>query len=618
MKKSLKNLTLILLLIILSACSSDDNVNTENEAPPFLTEAGNDILNIEEFEIALGAEALKSNESGVWSLYSGLVDEKVYFEDVKNPKTIFHGLPDEEYKLVWSVLRAGKFASDTVTVTFAPLKTEIINISPEFYKSRLLLQAKYYDKGEWTFEGDYHSFYPFYYNSGWEDKNSPEIRFYGLENKTCKLTWTTWYGSKSASETIEFKAGAYQQDEALEDLNAGNWQYIKDENGNVIELNMQADNRAWIFRDMSLFPALQSLVHLKKLNLSGDGFYTFPPVITSKYLDLEVLNFSNNAISSIPENFGNLTKLDTLKINNNQDSKVLNALPDSFGNLTKLRYLDLNGMGISHMPESFSNLISLNYLELQGNEITKLPENFGNLKNLETFRGPGLLQNIPNSFSNLENLKFCFFFINSGNAVLPDDFGNLKKLETLWLFGNYQNLPDSFADLISLKDLEITGGSVINELPDNFGNLINLEKVRIAGNFKVLPNSFSNLSNLKSLELYGILEYLPVDFGNLKNLEWLSINSMNLKEIPDSFGGLESLKTFRAYQNDISVIPDSFGNLPNITAVDLSYNYISQFPSTISNLSDTLLDLTIRGNDYSQDKLKSLEEMLPTTRIITD
>ncbi|TXD46674.1 leucine-rich repeat domain-containing protein [Polaribacter sp. IC073] len=612
-----KFILLFITIIFFGSCQKDDE-NIENQEPPFLTNAGSDFFNVDEFEVDLNADILKSNESGIWTIYSGLVDEKVFFDDDKNPKTIFHGLPDEEYKLVWSLTSLGKTATDTTTVTFAPLKTEIINTSPEFYKSRLLLEAKYYDKGEWTFEGDYHSFYPFYYNSGWEDINSPAIRFYGLENKTCKLTWTTWYGSKSASTTITFNAGEYQQDEALEDLNASEWRYKKDNNGNVIELNMSADGRGWIFRDINLFPALQSLIHLKKLDLSGDGFYVFPEVITSKYHDLEVLDMAHNAISSLPENFGNLSKLETLIIYNNQDSKVLPSLPDSFGNLTKMRYLKLSSMGINNIPESFSNLTELNYLDLEGNILNKLPDNFGNLKKLETLRGPALLQNIPESFSNLESLKFCFFFINSGQAALPDDFGKLTNLETLWLFGNYQSLPNSFADLASLKDLEITGGSAINQLPDNFGNLISLEKVRIAGSFLTLPNSFTNLTNLKSLQLHGSLEYLPTDFGNLKNLEWLSINSMNLKEIPDSFGNLESLKTFKAYQNDITTIPDSFGDLPKISEIDLSYNNISLFPSTMINLSDTLNDLTIRGNDYSDDELNSLKQMLPSTRIITN
>lgn len=612
-----KFILLFITIIFFTSCQKDIE-NIENLEPPFLTHAGNDFLNVEEFEVDLNADELKSNESGIWIIYSGLIDEKVSFEDENNPKTIFHGLPGEEYKLIWNLTSSGKMATDTISVTFSPLKTEITNTSPEFYKTRLLLEAKNYDIGEWTFDGDYHSIYPYYYNSGWKDINSPTIKFYGLENKTCKLTWTTWYGSKSASATITFNAGAYQQDEALEDLTASEWQYKKDVNDNVIELNMSADGRGWIFRDINLFPALQSLIHLKKLGLYGDGFYVFPEVITSKYLDLEVLDFSNNAISSLPENFGNLTKLDTLIMYNNQDSKVLSSLPESFGNLTKLRYLKISGMGINNIPESFSNLTSLNYLDLEGNIINKLPDNFGNLKNLETLRGPGLLQNIPNSFSNLERLKFCFFFINSGQATLPDDFGNLANLETLWLFGNYQSLPVSFPNLINLKDLEITGGSVINQLPDNFGNLTKLEKVRIAGNFKTLPNSFCNLTNLKSLQLHGVLEYLPTNFGNLKNLEWLSINSMNLKEIPDSFGDLESLRTFEAYQNDITSIPDTFGNLPKIVEVDLSYNNISHFPLTMSNLSDTLNDLTIRGNNYSEDELNSLKQMLPSTRITTN
>ena len=309
-------------ILLFGSCENDDDY-TENEEPPFITDAGKDFLNVGEFKVNLNAEALKENENGVWTIYSGLVDEKVFFEDDKNPKTIFHGLPGEQYKLIWTLTTLGKTATDTITVTFAPLKVEITNLSPSFYKTRLHLSTDKYDRGIWTVEGFIHHI---------ENRNfggtiipaeeSPHIIFYGMENTSCKLTWTTWYGSKSASASITLNAGAYQQDEALEDLSVDDRQYKKDENGNVIELNLHGLGTAWSFRDINWFPALQSLKHLKKLYLSGSGFYDFPEVITSNYLDLEVLYIAHNAFSSIPESIGNLTKLDTLIMNVNQEGKV--------------------------------------------------------------------------------------------------------------------------------------------------------------------------------------------------------------------------------------------------------------------------------------------------------
>jgi Leucine-rich repeat (LRR) protein len=615
----MKNIVLILMpFFLILSCQKDDDIELS-----FETDAGKDVLNIDEFKVSLDAKELSAKEEGVWTIISGLIDNKVYFIDKNNPKTIFHGLPGEEYKLVWTSTNLGKKATDTISISFSPLKTEIINVSPEFYKTRLNIQAKIYDKGKWTIQGGN---YDHIWNQNFggfsiPDEESPNIRFYGLENKNYILTWTTWYGSKSASVSMNFTSSNFHQDEALEDLNIlyRPWMYKKNINNDVVEVNMSGDNHGFKFRSLEKYPALQALTHLKKLDLSGDGFDDFPEVIATKYLDLEVLNFAHNAITSLPENFGNLNKLDTLIIYNNQENKILPSIPESFGKLKNIRYLNLSGMGISNIPESFSNLTNLNYLDLEGNVINKLPKNFGNLKRLETLRGPGLLTALPSSFSNLTNLKFCFFSINTNLPTsLPDDFGKLKNLETLWLFGKYEHLPMSFASLINLKDLEITGGSILKELPVNFGNLINLKRIRIAGEFTTLPESFTKLSNLTDLRIHGNLKYLPNDFGKLSKLYYLQLDQLNLQELPKSFGDLEGLYHFSAYGNKITTIPDSFGNLKKIYELNLSYNSISIFPNNLSNLSNTLFDFQIRGNNYSENELNHLKKMLPSTRIYSN
>lgn len=612
----MKKLFLVFTIIIFfGSCQKSELINEiEYKEPPILDFTGNDILNVEEFKVVLNADDLKSNESGVWAIQSGLYDNKVFFEDSNKPKTTFHGLPGEEYKLIWKVKNSENTTTTIFTISFAPLKTEILNLSPDFYKTRLHLQAKSYDRGYWSIEGKYHHIWNLNFGGTIiPDLYSTNILFYGFENTNYKLTWTTWYGSKSASITIPFTSGIYQQDEALEDLNAS--QYKKNSSGNVTELDMSGEGKAYIFERLDEFPSLQSLIHLRKLDLQGDGLTEFPEVILSKYLNLEFLNIGHNAISSLPENIGNLTKLDTLIMNNNNDNKKLTRLPESFGKLKNLRYLDLVFMGIKTLPESLSNLKNLSYLDLSLNHITKLTENIGNLSNLESLRAE-VTTNIPNSFANLTNLKECYLIIATDSpAVLPDNFGNLKKLKILNISGDFNKIPESFSNLINLVKLDLLGGSTLGQLPDNFGNLVNLEQVRIVANLIVLPNSFTNLKKLKELTINGSLEYLPSNIGNLKKLEWLDISSLNLKEIPESFGNLENLKFFRAYLNKITTIPESFGNLKNIYEINLSYNSISHFPSTMANLSETLYKLEIRGNNYSEEELSLLKKLLPATVI---
>jgi hypothetical protein len=275
-------LLLIIGIFFLVSCQTKED--QEPVVPPYVINGGEDFLNVNRFSIQLNADSLKLSESGLWTILSGLAEDKVYFEDPKNPKSIFHGLPGEKYQLLWEVSNGKKSSSDTVTVTFAPLETEITVVSGSSYQTRIMLNGKTYDKGLWTINGDIHHLRGLS-NQGFDDEKDPNVLIYGLENKTVEITWTTWYGSKSASATVEFSSGEYQQLEALQEL--GIWDnkyyYKENENGDVVEITMLGIGRAWIFSDLEQFPELQALKHLEKLVLPGNPIYEFPEVITKSY-----------------------------------------------------------------------------------------------------------------------------------------------------------------------------------------------------------------------------------------------------------------------------------------------------------------------------------------------
>ena len=592
-------------------------VENENDMPvPPPTNGGTDFFDVDDFMIRLDADSLRNGEIGVWNIFTGEVGEKVAIENTHDPKTIFHGLPGEQYKLLWTVRKGMNSTTDTVTVSFAALKTEIFDHSPDYHQTRRMLEGKSYDRGEWTIEGEYHHLRGI--SSGGivpsEQFKYPTILLYGLENTSVKATWTTWYGSKSASASIAFSTGEYHQKEALEELAIlYDYSYYKENgNGDVVELSMLGDRKAWMFEDIEQFPELKALKHLERLILSGNPIYKFPQVVTH-YTKLKFLALMSNYFTEVPEEFGSLTELDTLYIT----ATPVTSLPSSLGNLKKLKYLDLSNLKLSSVPESLSDLRNLNFLNLELSTIDKLPENFGNLRNLETFRGPTLLQNIPPSFSQLSNLRFCFFFTTVNAAVLPENFGNLTKLDTLWLQGNYSRLPESFANLVNLKSLEITRGSGLTKIPEQFGNLANLQTLTLVIRLDRLPSSFTSLRDLRFLNLYGKLNYLPSDIGKLSKLEGMQVSSIGIKELPESIGQLTNLWWFSAASNEISSIPESIGNLSNLSWLSLSRNQITHFPSSMAKLSGTLKDLFVNGNRYSDEELVKLKKMLPITDITT-
>ena len=604
-------LLLVIGIFIITACQTKED--QEPVIPPYFIDGGEDFLNVNKFSIRLNADSLKLSESGLWTILSGLDEEKVSFEDPKNPKTIFHGMPGEKYELLWEVKFGAKSSSDTVVVTFAPLQTEILEVSGDSFQTRKMLTGKSYDHGLWTIEGDYHHLRGLS-NQGLVDEKDPNVLIYGLENTTIKITWTTWYGSKSASSSIEFESGEYQQEEALQELQILNndYYYKVNENGDVIEINMLGIPRAWIFSDLEQFPELQALKYLEKLRIPGNPIYDFPEVITKSYHKLKYLDLSHNHFTTIPEDFGNLTELDTLIISSIPN---LSTLPESIGNLKKLRYLDMVDAGLTSLPESFSEMTNLNYVSLELNNIAKLPEQIGNLKNLETFRGPVLSESIPASFSDLSSLKFCFFTVKGPNATLPEDFGRLTNLETLWLTGDYLRLPASFVNLTELQDLSITYSTGLTEIPMDFGKLNKLNKLVLVVRMPRLPESFDQLVNLQYLSLHGELNYLPNNIGNLKNLIGLSASSIKLKELPESFAELKYLREVRLISNEITHLPASIGELDNLYLMDIGRNDISEIPPSIAKLADTLRYLAVNGNTFTQSQFDWLKEMLPNTEI---
>jgi len=573
-------------------------------------------LDVEDFSVRLTADSLKPNEQGKWTILSGLIEDKVYFSDESDPKTFFHGMPGEEYLLLWELWKNSKKIEDTVKVSFTPLETEITESKADFHQTRIELHGKEYDRGKWTILGDYKNLVGMSTGTYKPEDEYPNIKVYGLENATIKIIWTTWYGSKSASDTLEFTSGEYQQREALESLGIldDHYYYKENENGDVIEITMLGVGRAWIFEDLERFPELQALKHLKRLILPGNPLYKFPEVITKSYHKLTYLNLSHNKIQNLPDDIGNLKELDTLVINTVPN---LGKIPESFGNLKKLKYLDLVDAGITHLPESFSELTSLDYVDLNLNTIEKLPENIGNLKNLRTFRGPYLSKSIPNSFSDLSALEFCFFRVNGPNAILPEDFGKLTQLHTLWLTGDYQRLPESFSNLSNLKDFSVGNTSGLREVPQNFGNLKQLERLNLTVKLTTLPESFGNLSNLKFFILSGEIHYLPQSFGGLKNLEGFGANGCKLKELPESIGQLSKLKEIMMVYNHLTEIPASIGNLTQLHTLVLGRNRITKFPDSMANLANTLKFLAINGNNYPPSEVEKVRALLPNTEIIT-
>ena len=607
---TLNNVFLLLLLSWLASCKKDV-VTHIKEAPPFAT-AGTNQSDISNFQVQLNADSLQEGQKGKWTILKGLVEEKVYFAEDNKPVTKFNGMPGETYELKWTVESGGKlFSESTVKINFKPLKA-IIKLENQTGGTRLILSGNRLDNGKWTIPEKYAYIYSLQLGGiSIPDINSGAVQFQGYAHKDYAITWTTYYGSKSADTTIHVKTGDYLESEALTVLGMSGLK-VDYENGHVTKLNMQASGSARLMQDTVMNPAVQALTHLKYLNLEGANLNIFPVLFGSKYKELEYLNIEGTDISSLPDNIGQLTKLKHFHINSLNHGARLTSLPESFGNLESLEYFAATGIGLESIPESFSKLKNLKYFEAYLNPLKKLPNKLGDLKNLELLM-VSTDENIPASVAKLTKLKRLYFVTTAEDAKLPADFGNMTALDTLEIIGPFRELPNSFCDM----NMSIVKFSTpkLASLPANFGNLKRLQTLQIGGLFKTFPDSFSKLSNLENLTTGGAIEYFPKDFGNLKKLGYLDCEFSNLKELPESFGELDNLTELNLYMSKVAYLPPGFFNLKKIEKINLGYNKLKSLPEAFGNLKDTLRTLYLWGNEYPTSDRDRIKSWLPFTGV---
>jgi hypothetical protein len=195
---------------------------------------------------------------------------------------------------------------------------------------------------------------------------------------------------------------------------------------------------------MTSFNAVQTLSQLKSGELQGTTHLTlsenlteFPFEILTLADSLEVLDLSNNQLSSLPDEISQLHKLKIIFASNNHFESLpagLGKCPnlDMIGFKTnrikevsenslplKLRWLILTDNKITTLPDSLGERTLLQKLALAGNELTTLPSNMNQLVNLELIRiSANKLKQCPEQLLSLPKLAWFAF---AGNPFSRSD-----------------------------------------------------------------------------------------------------------------------------------------------------------------------------------------------------
>ncbi|CAG5118137.1 unnamed protein product [Candidula unifasciata] len=410
---------------------------------------------------------------------------------------------------------------------------------------------------------------------------------------------------------------------------------------------------------LSLSDVKYRKVHITRVNLDYNKITQLPERLNEELPFLKYFTANGNELSSLPDDFGDLSNLEEIYLCENK----LSSLPESLCKLSKLKVLKLNANCLRKLHSEIGQNISLETLSVDENKLKCFPATLGLLRNLCVLEAnynrleylpstlnylerlsvvdlsSNRLTSIPESFGDLKNLTHVDF---SENKIghLCQHFQSSKMLQRLFLDLNvFARCPEWFTDLESIVEIrmkcnELSGkalpegfgfkskhlkmldmrGNFVQELPASFGHLLSLDLLLLGtphnylerkphflnGNWlSILPQSFTELTSLTKLFLEeNQLRILPEDIGNLFHLEDLFLGSNMLVELPVSFTKLVALKRCQLSKNRLMSLPENFGELKLLTELHADFNKLRKLPESMKNLTNLeLLDL-------SENKLK--------------
>jgi hypothetical protein len=212
---------------------------------------------------------------------------------------------------------------------------------------------------------------------------------------------------------------------------------------------------------------MQTLEELKSGNLIdstyikiASGLKTFPSELYSLVDTLEVLDLTDNNLSSLPDDFDKFKKLKRLFLSNNQ----FNHVPKVLAKLPVLSMIGIRNNKIKIFEENALPL-STRWLILTDNELTSLPESMGDLKLLQKCMLSGnKLSFLPKSLSKCLNLELLRIAANKLTSF-PTCLLSLPKLSWLAYSGNpfCKKHPDSKIELQTVNWTELVIKGLLGE-----------------------------------------------------------------------------------------------------------------------------------------------------------
>ncbi|KAL1132057.1 hypothetical protein AAG570_010015 [Ranatra chinensis] len=293
---------------------------------------------------------------------------------------------------------------------------------------------------------------------------------------------------------------------------------------------------------------------------------------------LRTLNIRHNRVKSsgIPADLFRSEELTTLDLSHN----ALKDVPEGLDRARSLLVLNLSHNNISSIPNTlFMNLTDLLFLDLSENKLETLPPQMRRLVNLQTL----ILDNNPLAHFQLRQLP------------------SMVGLETLRMRNTQRtltNLPTSLETLERLQEVDLSQNE-LSKLPDALLTLHNLRRLNLSNNrITDLPSTIEVWTQLETLNLCSNeLTALPGSLCKLVHLRrlYLNNNKLDFEGIPSGIGKLASLEVFSAASNQLEMIPEGLCRCGSLKKLILSDNRLITLPDTVHLLGE-LKVLDVRDN----------------------
>jgi len=163
----------------------------------------------------------------------------------------------------------------------------------------------------------------------------------------------------------------------------------------------------------------------------AQGLTVFPTELYALADSLEILDLSDNQLTTLPDDFSRLHKLRIFFASNNP----FDHLPEVLGHCRSLEMIGFKANQIATISEKALSK-NIRWLILTDNKLTRLPESMGESSNLQKLMLAGnQLQALPEGMAQCQNLQLVRLAANQ-LTYLPDWLLYLPKLSWLAFSGN--------------------------------------------------------------------------------------------------------------------------------------------------------------------------------------